>query len=273
MALILQDSTGKQYKIAGIGEAGKSAYEFSKDAGYTGTEEEFAEDLNSIKNKQNKLTGTQGQFVAFTAENVAGAVAPPTHLVTISSLSGNQFDSTFAEISEMVTNGVIVLVTYSNSFYSTYSANDSAVVFVRVTSVGTERITISSDNTLALKEYDYAADDTTFEPTSTITSTNVQDAIVEVDAKTLTFGAQTVETTAWASDTTYSEQGYGFRASVPLSGVATSYIPDVTFAMADAVSGNLAPLADTYDGGLYIYAKDQPTATVNIASVVCIKGD
>ena len=93
-----------------------------------------------------------------------------------------------------------------------------------------------------------------------------------VDNPTRAFGPQTVATSAWAADTTYSAQGYGFRASVPLSGVTASHIPDVTFAMADAVSGNLAPLADTYDGGLYIYAKEQPTATVNIASVVCTKG-
>lgn len=88
----------------------------------------------------------------------------------------------------------------------------------------------------------------------------------------LAFGPQTVATSAWAADTTYSAQGYGFRASVPLSGVTADHIPDVTFAMADAVSGNLAPLADTYAGGIYIYAKEQPSATVNIASVVCTKG-
>lgn len=88
----------------------------------------------------------------------------------------------------------------------------------------------------------------------------------------LAFGPQTVATSAWAANTTYSAQGYGFRASVPLSGVTADHIPDVTFAMADAVSGNLAPLADTYAGGVYIYAKEQPSATVNIASVVCTKG-
>ena len=54
--------------------------------------------------------------------------------------------------------------------------------------------------------------------------------------------------------------------------MTADHIPDVTFAMADAVSGNLAPLADTYAGGIYIYAKEQPSATVNIASVVCTKG-
>ena len=92
------------------------------------------------------------------------------------------------------------------------------------------------------------------------------------DDSILTFGAQTVATSAWAADTTYSAQGYGFRASVPLAGVTADHIPDVTFAMADAVSGNLAPLAETYAGGIYIYAEEQPTATVNIASVVCTKG-
>ena len=93
-----------------------------------------------------------------------------------------------------------------------------------------------------------------------------------VDNPTRAFGPQTVATSAWAADTTYSAQGYGFRASVPLAGVTADHIPDVTFAMADAVSGNLAPLAETYAGGIYIYAKEQPTATVNIASVVCTKG-
>lgn len=93
-----------------------------------------------------------------------------------------------------------------------------------------------------------------------------------VDNPTRAFGPQTVATSAWAANTTYSAQGYGFRASVPLSGVTADHIPDVTFAMADAVSGNLAPLADTYAGGIYIYAKEQPSATVNIASVVCTKG-
>lgn len=87
----------------------------------------------------------------------------------------------------------------------------------------------------------------------------------------LVFGPKTVATSAWAANTTYSAQGYGFRASVRLSGVTIDHIPDVTFAMADAVSGNLAPLADTYMGGIYIYAKEQPSAIVNIASVVCTK--
>lgn len=86
----------------------------------------------------------------------------------------------------------------------------------------------------------------------------------------LTFGAQSVATSAWAADTTY--EGWGFRAAVALSGVTADYVPSVTFGIVDATSGNLAPVADTYAGGVYIYAKEQPTAAVSIASVVCCKG-
>ena len=106
---------------------------------------------------------------------------------------------------------------------------------------------------------------------SAATKSYVDNKVAAIDLP-LAFGPQTVATSAWAANATYSAQGYGFRASVPLSGVTADHIPDVTFAMADAVSGNLAPLADTYAGGIYIYAKEQPSATVNIASVVCTKG-
>ena len=51
-----------------------------------------------------------------------------------------------------------------------------------------------------------------------------------------------------------------------------SHRPDVAFSCADAVSGNFAPVADSYVGGVYIYCKTKPTATVTIPSIVCIKG-
>ena len=86
----------------------------------------------------------------------------------------------------------------------------------------------------------------------------------------LTFGAQSVATSAWATDTTY--EGWGFRAAVALDGVTADYVPSVTFGIADATGGNLAPVAETYAGGVYIYAKEQPTAAVSVTSVVCVKG-
>lgn len=90
------------------------------------------------------------------------------------------------------------------------------------------------------------------------------------DAPVLTFGPQSVAATSFTSDTTY--EGWGFRAAVPLTGVTADYVPSVTFGIADATGGNLAPVADSYAGGVYIYAKEQPTAAVSVASVVCVKG-
>lgn len=90
------------------------------------------------------------------------------------------------------------------------------------------------------------------------------------DVSILTFGVQIVSTSAWSADTTY--ENWGFRAAIALSGVMMDHVPSVTFGIVDATSGNLAPVSDTYDGGVYIYAKEQPMAAVSVASVVCIKG-
>ena len=88
----------------------------------------------------------------------------------------------------------------------------------------------------------------------------------------LVFTGKTAAVSAWAANTTYSAQGYGFRAAVACAGVTASHRPDVAFGAADSVGGNFAPIADSYAGGVYIYCKTKPTATVTIPSIVCIKG-
>ena len=88
--------------------------------------------------------------------------------------------------------------------------------------------------------------------------------------KVLVFGPQTVQTSAWSADSSY--KGYGFRAAVALSGVTADYFAYVAFGAVDAVGGKLAPFCDTYAGGVYIYAAEQPGEAVNIGSVLCSKG-
>lgn len=77
----------------------------------------------------------------------------------------------------------------------------------------------------------------------------------------------TISTSSWASNTTYSD--YPFRASVAITDVTTSYVPEVIFNMTDATGGNFAPVCETYNGGVYIYAKEKPTATVTIPVIEC----
>lgn len=86
----------------------------------------------------------------------------------------------------------------------------------------------------------------------------------------LRFNNVSVAASAWASNSTYA--AFPFRAAVALSGVTASHDPDVTFSVTDATSGNLAPVADTYAGGIYIYAAEKPTAAITIPTIICTKG-
>lgn len=76
-----------------------------------------------------------------------------------------------------------------------------------------------------------------------------------------------VPASAWASNTDQSAAGFGFRAAVALTGVTASMVPDVYFSAADAVSGNFSPAAQSYDGGVYIYAASKPTASITIPTI------
>lgn len=82
----------------------------------------------------------------------------------------------------------------------------------------------------------------------------------------LTFAAKAVESSAWASDSTYAD--FPYRAAVACSGVAADMFAEVAFAPADAVGGNLAPVCQTYAGGVYLYAKAAPTATLTIPTII-----
>ena len=87
--------------------------------------------------------------------------------------------------------------------------------------------------------------------------------------KPLRFTNTAVTTGAWSADATYS--GYGFRASITLSGCLATMIPEVIFAPTDADSGNFCSVAESYNGGVYIYAKTAPTATVTIPTITLEK--
>lgn len=73
----------------------------------------------------------------------------------------------------------------------------------------------------------------------------------------------------FSADTTY--ESYPFRASVALTGVTADMVPDVTFALEDAISGELAPVAECYAGGVYLYSSSGNSITV--PTIVCVKGN
>lgn len=89
-------------------------------------------------------------------------------------------------------------------------------------------------------------------------------------AEAKVFSNKTVSTGAWTSDATYA--AYPYAADITTTGVTSSMIPEVVFAVDDAIGGNFAPVANTGTDKVTIYAAATPSATITIPSIICIKG-
>lgn len=104
-----------------------------------------------------------------------------------------------------------------------------------------------------------------------ITWANVKTALAALfDAKPLRFTGTNVTTSDWNSDATYED--YPFRKAVALTGATASMIPDVVLAPAEATGGNIAPIATSYAGGIYLYAKAVPDAAFTIPTITLWQG-
>ena len=77
----------------------------------------------------------------------------------------------------------------------------------------------------------------------------------------------TVAVSAFVADQTYPD--YGYRAAVTLTEVTATMIPEIVFGLVDATSGIFAPVAEAYNGGVYIYANDVPEAAITIPTIIC----
>lgn len=91
------------------------------------------------------------------------------------------------------------------------------------------------------------------------------------DDGSLQFVNTVIPKSSFVADTTY--QDYPYRASVALEGVLESMIPQVALAVEDAVSGNFAPAAQSYNGGVYIYAASPPDGAITIPTMIFWRGN
>lgn len=92
-----------------------------------------------------------------------------------------------------------------------------------------------------------------------------------VELKKLQFSNVSVSASAFVSDATY--QDFPYRASIALIGVIESMIPEVVLSVDDAASGNFAPVAESYNGGLYLYAASPPDAGITIPTIIFWRGN
>lgn len=91
-----------------------------------------------------------------------------------------------------------------------------------------------------------------------------------VELKKLAFANTAVAVSTWAEDSTYED--YPYRAAVALSGVTAAMIPEVVFGLAAMSENSFAPVAECYNGGVYIYAADVPESAITIPTIICWRG-
>lgn len=77
---------------------------------------------------------------------------------------------------------------------------------------------------------------------------------------------KTVAKANFVSDNTYTD--YPYRAAITVNGVTTDMIPEIIFDVSDATSGNYSPVAQTYDGGVYIYSASPPDNNLIIPTII-----
>lgn len=92
-----------------------------------------------------------------------------------------------------------------------------------------------------------------------------------VELRKLQFSNVSVSKGSFVADTTY--QDFPYRAGVALSGAIESMIPEVVLSVDDALSGNFAPVSESYNGGVYLYAGSPPDADITIPTIILWRGN
>lgn len=87
------------------------------------------------------------------------------------------------------------------------------------------------------------------------------------DAVRRKFTDVTVAPSAFAEDSTYAD--YPYRAEISLAGVLVDYYPEVVFPVSALAETEFAPVAECYNGGVYIYAADMPESDITIPTILC----
>lgn len=91
------------------------------------------------------------------------------------------------------------------------------------------------------------------------------------DASRIIVNNKAVSKSAFIADATYED--FGFRAAVHLVGVTSTMIPEVTLSVSAMAQASFAPVAESYNGGIYIYADAQPESDIVIPTIICWRGE
>lgn len=89
---------------------------------------------------------------------------------------------------------------------------------------------------------------------------------VAVELRKLVFTSVSVAAASFVADATYAD--FPYRAAVALTGVISGMIPEVILGPADATSGLFSPVAESYNGGIYLFANSVPSGAITIPTII-----
>ena len=85
-----------------------------------------------------------------------------------------------------------------------------------------------------------------------------------VDGRVVTFTGKSIPANGWAASNDQKDAGFGYRGAVSLPGVTSSMVADVYLSALDASDGNISPVAESYNGGVYLYCGTPPSGVLAI---------
>lgn len=103
---------------------------------------------------------------------------------------------------------------------------------------------------------------------TSVTMAPTANAMRMLEPRKLLFTNKTVATSEFILQSPADHADYPYRAAVALTGVDSGMIPEVIFSVEDAAGGGFAPCAESYFGGIYIYAMSAPEAAVTIPTII-----
>ena len=92
-----------------------------------------------------------------------------------------------------------------------------------------------------------------------------------VELKKLVFENTALPASAWESGGPVNDSAHGYHADMALDGVISNMFASVVFYNDDIDQCGFAPVCDTYDGGVRIYAENKPGGIITVPTVICWK--
>lgn len=92
-----------------------------------------------------------------------------------------------------------------------------------------------------------------------------------VEFRKLQFTNVSVPVASFSSNSGYPN--FPIKATIPLSGVTSSMIPEVMLGIDEAASGDFSATAESYNGGIYLYSSHIPSNAITIPTIILWRGN